>query len=134
MATQKASSTVLSLYRQLLRHGNKFPSIKRKDILADIRLGKESTECARIDQCVENSKRSPAEFREHMNEPNEQKIAKYIETARRGLETMQKYTTLPKTAPSWTVKLEEDPLGQRESEQRRAEAYHKQQLEKAKLK
>ncbi len=39
---------------------------------------------------------------------------------------MKKYTSLDRSARSWKVQLEEDPLGEKLAEQRRAEQYHQQ--------
>lgn len=81
-------SHVLSLYRNLLRHGARFPSRKRLAILYDIRT----------------------EFREKkdLTDPKEVRVAVHI--AEKGLETMMKYTTLDKKASDWSVTLEQDPL------------------------
>ena len=68
-----------------------------------------------------------AEFRDGASLSDPDKIARALETAVRGLETMKKYTTLDKRSSHWRVNLEEDPLGEKDAQQRRAEAFHAQQ-------
>lgn len=95
---------IRSLYRQLLQHAARFPSIKQKAIIRDIRI----------------------EFREGATLTDPAKIKHSLEVAMRGLETLQKYTLLDKASPSWTVTLEQDPLGEGAAQQRRAEDIYAQ--------
>ncbi len=80
---------VLTLYRHLLRHAAVFPSRKRAGILSDIRL----------------------EFRERASLAEPAARAQAWEVGVRGLDTMKKYTTLDARAPSWSIDLEQNPLG-----------------------
>lgn len=66
-----------------------------------------------------------AEFRDGARLTDAAKIAAGVEVAARGLDTMKKYTSLDRRASHWQVRLEEDPLGQAASEQRRAEEMYK---------
>lgn len=90
-------SEILGLYKELLRHAQKFPSKKRDAIHQDIRL----------------------EFREKSKLSDPAAIAHALEVAVRGVGTMGKYTSLNKSSKQWQVKLEEDPLGQAEVESKR---------------
>ena len=101
---------LLSLYKSLLLHARKFPSVKRLAIVDDIR----------------------AEFRDNATLTDEAKVANCIELGLRGLSTLQKYTSLDKASPSWQVSLDEDPLGANASHQRRAEAFYASQTAKGK--
>jgi LYR motif-containing protein 4 len=78
-----------SLYRQILREAQRFPSIKRDTLIEDIRH----------EWRVNAGARDPA------------KVAHSIEVALRGLETLRKYTGLDKSKSTWSVELEQDPLG-----------------------
>jgi hypothetical protein len=62
----------------------------------------------------------PAEFREKAKERDPAKVANAIEVAVRGLETLRKYTNLGKRQQTWTLSLDQDPLGEAEAQQRRA--------------
>ncbi len=99
MATSRQD--VLRLYRQLLWHAKRFPSIKRDAIYEDIRI----------------------EFREKRGLAEPAKLRHAIEVAVRGLGTMSKYTTgLDKSSSEWSVTLEQDPLGAGEAQARAAAA------------
>ena len=80
---------VLTLYRHLLRHAAVFPSRKRAGILADIRI----------------------EFRERALLVDPAARAQAWEVGVRGLDTMKKYTSLDKKAASWSIDLDQNPLG-----------------------
>jgi len=80
---------ILTLYRDLLRTVRIFPSKKRVSIREDIRVT----------------------FRERSTLKDEGELASAWEIGIRGLETMQKYTSLDKRATSWSVTLDQSPLG-----------------------
>ena len=80
---------ILTLYRHLLRHAKVFPSTKRAAIFSDIRL----------------------EFRERATLRAPSAVAEAWEVGVRGLDTMKKYTSLDKKAPTWSINLEQNPLG-----------------------
>lgn len=81
---------ILSLYRALLSTVAVFPSRKRASLREDIRL----------------------EFRAGAALRDPTRVTAAIETALRGLETMQKYTSLDKNSRDWAVTLEQAPLGE----------------------
>lgn len=102
--TSSHRSRVLHLYRTLLCEAARFPSIKKKSLIEDIR----------------------AEFREGANLPaNDPRVARSVTAAEHGLKTMRKYTRLDAGATAWTVDLEEDPfgVGSVEAGQRRADEF-----------
>ena len=82
-------SSLLGLYRDLLRTVRTFPSKKRLSIREDIRVT----------------------FREGARLRNARGVAAAVEVGVRGLETMRKYTTLDKNASHWSVTLDQAPLG-----------------------
>jgi hypothetical protein len=53
----------------------------------------------------------PLEWRDNVRLSDPKKIRHAIEIGLRGLDTMQKYTGLNKRSSSWSVTLEQDPLG-----------------------
>ena len=83
-------AAVLSLYRNLLRTVRTFPSKKRNSIREDIRV----------------TMREGAALRDPA------KLAQAWEVGVRGLETMQKYTSLDKKAADWSITLDQAPLGE----------------------
>ena len=85
----KEKEKVLSLYRELLRTVRVFPSKKRDSIREDIRIT----------------------FRERATLVGRKDFENAWEVGVRGLETMQKYTSLDKRASSWSITLEQNPLG-----------------------
>lgn len=88
---------VLSLYKSLLGLAKRFPSKKRAAMYEDIR----------------------AEFRDKAGLTDQAAIAHALEVAVRGLSTMEKYTGLSKSSKSWSVTLDQDPLGAGEAEARK---------------
>mmetsp|Transcript_66966 Transcript_66966/g.161844 ORF Transcript_66966/g.161844 Transcript_66966/m.161844 type:complete len:111 (+) Transcript_66966:234-566(+) len=81
--------TVLGLYRRILRNAKVFPSIKRAELVENIRI----------------------EFRENASITDPDKLANCYEIAVRGVSQLEKYTTLDPSAPNWELDLEKDPLG-----------------------
>lgn len=77
------------LYKQILREAQRFPSKKRDAIIEDIR----------------------AEWRTNAAVTDPAKVAHSVEMALRGLETLRKYTRFDRSQSSWSVQLEQDPLG-----------------------
>jgi hypothetical protein len=88
-AASSSPQELRSLYRRLLREAKRFPSMKRAAIYEDIR----------------------AEWREKRSLTDPRAVSHAVEVAVRGLATMGKYTRLDKRGSSWTVTLEQDPLG-----------------------
>lgn len=118
------------LYRDLLHHARSFPSVKRAAIIIDIKEGERPrcqpqwhvVLCVRSTSMCSRSLRF-AEFREKAKERDPKKVAHAIEVGLRGLETLRKYTggSMAKNAPSWNLHLDQDPLGQKIVERKRAE-------------
>ena len=79
----------LGLYAELLRTVRTFPSKKRAAIREDIR----------------------AEFREKARLVDPAAIALALDVGSRGLGTMRKYTRLDPRASTWSVDLEQAPMG-----------------------
>lgn len=89
MAQLTHQQKLKSLYRQILREAQRFPSIKRDTLIEDIR----------------------AEWRVNSAKTDPAKVSHSIELALRGLETLQKYTNFDKSKNAWKVDLEQDPFG-----------------------
>ncbi len=70
-------STVLTLYRRILRAAQSFPSIKRDSIIRDIK----------------------AEFREHRALTDDSLIQQRIQVAQRSLEDLESYVGMSKGGP-----------------------------------
>jgi len=77
------------LYKQILGEARRFPSIKRASIVEEIR----------------------AEWRAQAGAVDPTVVAHSIEVALRGLETLRKYTRFDRSKTTWSVQLEQDPLG-----------------------
>jgi hypothetical protein len=99
-------ASVRALYRSLLRHVSVFPSIKRAELLAEVR--------AEVRERAFGLDRSRA--------ADAPAIAAAVAAGERGLATLRKYTSLDAAAPHWRVDLEQDPLGEAAAQQRRAQA------------
>lgn len=71
------------------------------------------------------------EWRDNVHLSDPKKIRNAIEVAVRGLDTMKKYTSLNKRSSSWSITLEQDPLGigkqQQEQEEQQRLAQQQQQ-------
>jgi cytochrome c oxidase assembly factor 4 len=80
---------LLIIYKQILGEARRFPSIKRDSIVAEIR----------------------AEWRVQAGATDPAVVAHSVEVALRGLETLRKYTRFDRSKSSWSVELEQDPLG-----------------------
>lgn len=142
--TSLSPREVRKLYKDLLHHAKAFPSIKRASIIVDIKEGEETRGVQSApgrfpaDAVCRHHRRPSflaydcAEFREKAKEQDPKKVAHAIEVGLRGLDTLRKYTggTMAKDAPAWKLELEQDPLGGKIVEQRRAE---QQAAEAAKL-
>lgn len=81
--------TVLMLYKRILWNAQRFPSIKRAELVSNIKR----------------------EFRNNRAITDPAKLAKCYEIAVRGVNQLEKYTSLDRDAPNWTIDLEKDPLG-----------------------
>jgi Complex 1 protein (LYR family) len=79
---------LLALYKELLSHARRFPSVRRNGMIEDIRI----------------------EFKLNAKLTDPKKITQAIELALHGLKTMQKYTKLSPKSTIWKVDLEEDPF------------------------
>jgi hypothetical protein len=141
MARSLQRHQVLGLYRQLLLHARRFPSIKRDSMVEDIRIGMgQQLRWARWNcACAPcNPTSAPrrhltsfhrlahparpartfawplslrAEFRANARKTSPEQVAHSVELGLRGLQTMMKYTRLDPSAADWSVDLEQDPLG-----------------------
>lgn len=80
---------VLSLYRSIIDAARRFPSIKRNELVEEIRI----------------------EFRANKTLTDQKELDLALEKAMRGLSQLQKYTALRPGAAEWVVDLEKDPLG-----------------------
>ena len=88
MSSSRSRSSILSVYRSLLRTVAVFPSKKRAAIRADIIL----------------------EFREGQAWTDSARITSALGVAHDGLLTMRKYTNLDKNGREWVVNLDPAPL------------------------
>ncbi len=79
---------VLSLYRQILRRAIEFPSIKRNKLIVEIK----------------------SSFRSNKNETDKEKVRTAIAIAQKGVEQLEKYTSLRHKKGNWEVSLEENPI------------------------
>jgi hypothetical protein len=86
-----SSLEIIRLYRDILKHATKYPSIKRKKIITEIKVG----------------------FRASKNETDKLKIQEGLMKAIKGLDQLKMYTMLPKGSPEWSVQLEENPIPKR---------------------
>lgn len=77
------ASSILRLYRHILKEAKVFPSIKRNTIIEEIRL----------------------EFRTNSSETDSEKIKQQIKVAVRSLEQMESLTKLDKKSSDWSVNL-----------------------------
>ncbi len=68
-------SEVLLLYRQILRTAEHWPSVRRRKVIEEIKL----------------------EFREHASEADPAALAKHVEAARAGLESLQQQCGMSKS-------------------------------------
>ena len=94
---------VLHLYRSILGAARRFPSIKRNKIVEEIRTG----------------------FRQHRDATGDELQAK-LSVAIKGLSQLEQYSSLSKTATSWSVNLEQNPMPQ--SAEREAKAREEKEL------
>ena len=79
---------VLCLYRNILRHAVRFPSIKRVKIVNEIKLG----------------------FRANAHLTEGLELSKQLDVAQRGLQQLAMYTSLPKNSTKWEVSMEKTPM------------------------
>lgn len=80
MASKQARPTLL-LYRALLKHGKRYPSLSRDSIVAEIR----------------------SEFRRNRGLTDAAQLDKAQQRGMHGLRQMQQYVTLDPAATSWNV-------------------------------
>lgn len=83
-----SSTSTLNLYRSLLKHAARFPSIKRQKIVDEIKLS----------------------FRENRSLIDQAEISKHLDIANKGLEQLSQYTMLNKRSANWEVSLEKQPM------------------------
>mmetsp|Transcript_11689 Transcript_11689/g.29530 ORF Transcript_11689/g.29530 Transcript_11689/m.29530 type:complete len:90 (+) Transcript_11689:110-379(+) len=74
---------VLRIYTSLLRELKFYPSLKRDNLIEDVKL----------------------EFRENATLADETKIEALLAQAERALVDIRKYSSLPESESSWTVRL-----------------------------
>ena len=80
----KHSKEILILYKRILRAAESFPSIKRKDIIRDIKI----------------------EFREHRELTDPAALKEKVAIARRSLEELESYTSMDSTVDgNWSKTL-----------------------------
>ncbi len=84
-------STKLSLYKNILRAAQSFPSVKRNGIIDEIRVT----------------------FRANMKLTDENEINKCLSVAVKGLSQLSMYSNLPRKSTNWTVNLEQEPMPRR---------------------
>jgi hypothetical protein len=82
------STEVLSLYRQIIKHAKVFPSKNRLRILKEIR----------------------AEFKDNKSLTDQSKILIEWDKATKGLSQLTMYTSLNRSASSWVVELDKNPM------------------------
>ncbi|ETV79310.1 hypothetical protein H257_07358 [Aphanomyces astaci] len=85
-----SSPTVPQIYRRVLQLANKFPSIKQKQLVQDIKL----------------------EFHENKALTDPAKIKEKINIAIKGIQQLNQYVALDPNAQSWSVDMDKDPFGQ----------------------
>ena len=79
----------LSLYRKIIKAARAFPSIKRKGIETEIKLG----------------------FRDNRNlELEDEKYKTAMSVAIKGLGQLNQFSNLPKGASSWVVNMDTNPM------------------------
>mmetsp|Transcript_65568 Transcript_65568/g.147959 ORF Transcript_65568/g.147959 Transcript_65568/m.147959 type:complete len:118 (-) Transcript_65568:365-718(-) len=81
---------VLQLYRRILKAAAKFPSIKRKAIIEDIKI----------------------EFRERRLEVNPEKVAEYQQVGRRSYQQLLLYSGLNEDDSEWSLTTVHEPMPQ----------------------
>jgi hypothetical protein len=79
---------ILNLYKDILRSAIRFPSIKRNNIIKEIKLG----------------------FRENKHLILTSEIEVAINVAVKGLSQLDMYSTLNKISPAWVVNLDREPM------------------------
>ncbi|KAF0691285.1 Aste57867_17463 [Aphanomyces stellatus] len=85
-----SSPSVPQIYRRVLQLAKRFPSIKRDQLVQDIK----------------------DEFHENKVLTDPVKIKQKINVAIKGIEQLNQYVALDPDAQSWTVEMEKDPFGQ----------------------
>ncbi|KAI8113280.1 hypothetical protein M9435_003284 [Picochlorum sp. BPE23] len=83
MSNVFSSSAVLTLYRRILKAAKQFPSIKRDDIIKDIKV----------------------EFRENRNIADSHEREEKIRIAQRSLEELESYVEMHQSSDTWTKTL-----------------------------
>jgi hypothetical protein len=81
-------SEVLKLYRTIIRLANIYPSVRRVQVLTEIRT----------------------EFRAKKDETDPKKISNGIKQALFGISHLKKYTNFDSKSSDWVVDLESDPM------------------------
>ncbi len=81
-------SEILKLYRTIIRLATIYPSIRRVQILTEIRT----------------------EFRAKKDETDPKRISNGIKQAIFGISHLKKYTNFDDTSSEWVVDLEKDPM------------------------
>jgi LYR motif-containing protein 4 len=81
----------LSLYKNILRGAQRFPSIKRDGLVQEIRLN----------------------FRQNRALEDEKEIQKCLSIAIKGLSQLSMYTSLKPSASQWSVTLDQQPMPRR---------------------
>lgn len=79
---------ILGLYKKILFAAHRFPSVKRKSIIEDIRVT----------------------FRQDAKLTDEKAIENAVDVAIKGLEQLSMYANLPKNSSNWVINLEKNPM------------------------
>ena len=74
---------VLALYREIIRSARAYPSIKREQVIQDVRL----------------------EFRQNKNVTDESAVNALLDKAEHSLGVLRRYQMLDKSSSDWTIQL-----------------------------
>lgn len=81
-------SMILQLYKNILFSAKRFPSIKRNNIINEIKIG----------------------FRQYKDNTDQQIINQQIHIAQDGLTKLSMYSTLKNNSNSWSVNMDSQPM------------------------
>lgn len=80
--------STLRLYKEILYSAQRFPSIKRDNIVKEIKVS----------------------FRENRQMTDQKEIDKHLGMAYDGLSKLSMYSTLPKSSNTWAVNMDRQPM------------------------
>lgn len=92
----QSRTQLLGLYRQILFAAKRFPSVKRKTIVEEIRLS----------------------FRQDASLTDPKAIDNSIDVALKGLQQLSMYVNLPKNSANWVINLEKNPMPKQASDEK----------------